>query len=77
MPLRNIRHLVVDYDKRRYCGHPRQCGIANFGGGEIAVLYRRAPCAYETEQDISHRPSDGYMSRSDIVLRRSLDHGET
>lgn len=77
MQLRNAEHVVVDYDKRFYCGHPRQCGIKNFGGGEIAVLYRRAPCAYETENDVSHRPSDGYMSRSDIVLRRSYDHGRT
>jgi len=77
MPLHDIRHVIVDYDKSRYCGHPRQCGIQYFGKGEIAVLYRRAPCAYETETDVSHRPSDGYMSRSDIVLRRSYDDGQT
>ena len=49
----------------------------NFGGGEIAVMYRRAPCNYETERDVSHSWTDGYMSRSDIVLRRSYDHGQT
>lgn len=77
MELRKIQHVVLDCDRRSYCGHPRQGGIQNFGGGEIAVLYRRAPCNYETEKDVSHSPSEGYMSRSDIVLRRSYDHGQT
>ena len=73
----NLRHIEVDYDKRNYCGHPRQCGIANFGGGELAALYWRAPCNYEEQSDISHSFYDGYLSRADVVLRRSLDHGET
>jgi len=78
MNLKNVRHTTVDYDKKTYCGHPRQQGgMWNFGNGEIAVMYRRAPCAYETEKDVSHSWTDGYMSRSDIVLRRSYDHGET
>jgi hypothetical protein len=78
MQLRNIRHITIDYDKKTYCGHPRQQGgMWNFGGGEIAVMYRRAPCRYETEKDVSHSWFDGYMSRSDIVLRRSYDHGRT
>ena len=77
MRLLDVQHVVVDYDKKNYCGHPRQCGIANFGGGEIAVLYRRAPCEYEDPMDVAHSPSSGYMSRSDIVLRRSYDHGRT
>ncbi|MBM3890507.1 MAG: hypothetical protein FJ388_15450, partial [Verrucomicrobia bacterium] len=77
MNLHNIRHIIVDYDRKTYCGHPRQCGIWNFGRGEIAVAYRRARCKYETEKDVSHSPAEGYMSRSDIVLRRSCDNGET
>jgi len=77
MKLHNIQHVVVDYDKKFYCGHPRQCGIWNFDRGEIAVMYRRAPCAYEVEADVAHSPSTGYMSRSDIVLRRSCDNGAT
>lgn len=78
MGVRDIRHIVIDYDKMTYCGHPRQQGgIWNFGNGEIAVMYRRAPCKYETDKDVSHSWTDGYMSRSDIVLRRSYDHGET
>jgi hypothetical protein len=76
--LKNIHHITVDYDKRTYCGHPRQQGgMWNFGGGEIAVVYRRAPCKYETDRDVSHSWTDGYMSRSDIVLRRSYDNGQT
>jgi hypothetical protein len=77
MKLHGIRHITIDYDQQAYCGHPRQCGIWGFGHGELAVLYRRAPCRYETEKDVSHSPYDGYMSRSDIVLRRSYDHGAT
>jgi hypothetical protein len=78
MGLRNIRHITIDYDKNAYCGHPRQQGgMWNFGHGEIAVMYRRSLCKYETAQDISHSWTDGYMSRSDIVFRRSYDHGET
>eukprot|EP01052_Picozoa_sp_SAG31_P000734 SAG31_NODE_21_length_34109_cov_60.598824_18_plen_257_part_00 len=72
-----MRHVVVDYDRHSYCGHPRQCGIANFGGGELAVLYWRAPCAYENADDVSHSFYRGYASRADVVLRRSFDHGDS
>ena len=72
-----MRHLIVDYDKEAYCGHPRQCGIANYGNGELAVLYWRAPCAYESPDDVSHSFYRGYASRADVVLRRSYDHGES
>jgi hypothetical protein len=76
--LQNIRHITIDCDKKTYCGHPRQQGgMWNFGRGEIAVMYRRAPCKYETDKDVSHSWTDGYMSRSDIVLRRSYDNGQT
>jgi len=78
MSLRDVRHVVIDHDKTKYCGHPRQQGgMWNSDGGEVAVMYRRAPCAYETAKDVAHSPFDGYMSRSDLVLRRSYDHGET
>ena len=75
--IKNIRHIKVDYDPATYCGHPRQCGIKNFGGGEVAVLYWRALCNYETRKDVSHSLYDGYMSRADVILRRSYDNGET
>ncbi|MBM4051070.1 MAG: exo-alpha-sialidase, partial [Planctomycetes bacterium] len=76
MNLRNTRHVTVDYDKKTYCGHPRQCGIGNFGG-ELAVLYWRAQCSYGTEKDVTDCLQDGLLNRGEVVLRRSRDHGET
>ena len=73
---RNVRHVVVDYDKKAFCGHPRLGGIKAFGSGELAVLYCRAGCTYKTTGDVSPSPIDGYLSRADIVLRRSLDGGQ-
>jgi len=75
--IQSIHHIKVDYDPKTYCGHPRQCGMKNFGNGELAVLYWRAPCNYETEKDVSHSQADGYQSRAKAILRRSLDHGQT
>ena len=77
LTLRNVRHMVVDYDKKNFCGHPRLGGVKSFGHGELAVLYCRAACAYKTSSDVSPSPIDGYLSRADVVLRRSLDSGQT
>ena len=33
--LTDVQHSKLCYSKDRYCGHPRQCGIYNFGNGEI------------------------------------------
>lgn len=72
----DIEHLQVDYAKDRYAGHPRQGGIFDFGGGEIAVLYNRAPCAYQTYADVGHDYT-GYHNRSQVILARSFDGGRT
>jgi hypothetical protein len=77
MRLRNIRHVTVDYDRRTYCGRPRQCGIKAFGGGDMAVLYWRGACAYEAAKDVSDSLRDGWLGRAEVVLRRSRDDGET
>jgi len=74
--LADIEHLRVDYARDRYAGHPRQGGIFDFGGGEIAVLYNRAPSAYRTITDIGHDYT-GYHNRSRVILARSLDGGRT
>jgi len=74
--LTDIEHLQVDYARDRYAGHPRQGGIFDFGGGEIAVLYNRAPCAYREIADVGHDYT-GYHSRSQVILARSLDGGYT
>jgi hypothetical protein len=73
---RNVRHVVVDYDRQALCGHPRLGGIKAFGAGELVVLYCRAACAYKAAEDVSPSPIDGYLSRADVVLRRSLDGGQ-
>lgn len=73
----DIEHVVVDYDRNRYAGHPRQHGIARFADGELAALYSRAPCAYAVSTDVQHGFKEGYKSRSQVVLRRSQDGGRT
>ena len=71
-PIQDVVHIKLHGDKTTYCGHPRQGGIFNFGGGEIAVLHNHAPCAYQTRTDIQH-DYGGYHSRSVLMLQRSLD----
>ena len=74
--LTEVEHTLVDYARDRYAGHPRQGGIFNFGGGEIAIIYNRAPCAYRFRSDVQHGPT-GYHGRAQIILARSLDNGAT
>ena len=57
-----------------YCGHPYQDGMFDFGGGEIAVLHKHAPCDYASLESIGHAESH---SKAKIVMQRSLDGGET
>ena len=75
--LTDIRHIKLCYSQQRYCGHPRLSGIFNFGHGELAVLHSHAPSAYQTQDDISHSFTTGYLSRAKVLLQRSLDHGQT
>ena len=78
LTLTDIHHSKLCYSKDRYCGHPRQCGIHNFGNGEIAVLHHHAQAAYQTYDDITHGWDDvGYKRRCQILLQRSLNHGQT
>ena len=73
--LEDVRHTKVAYSKDTYRGHPRHHGMFNFGGGELAIIYNRAPCAYEKPDDVRH--DFHYMERSEQVLTRSYDSGET
>ena len=75
--LTDVRHTKLCYSKERYCGHPRQSGIFNYGNGELAVLHSHAPSRYEVLTDISHSFTNGYAGRAKILLQRSFDHGET
>jgi hypothetical protein len=75
-PLREVEHIKLHGDRTTFCGHPRQCGIFNFGRGEIAVLHNHAPCAYQKQTDIQH-DFGGYHSRSALLLQRSTDGGRT
>ena len=72
----DIEHVQMDYARDRYAAHPRQGGIFNFGGGEIAVIYYRAPCRYQEPKDVLHGP-DGYKGRAQAILARSLDGGRS
>ena len=71
----DITHTKIGYSKDTYRGHPRHCGMFNFGDGELAVTYNRAPCGYQKREDVRH--DFYYMERSEQVLARSLDNGET
>ena len=73
----DVDHGVVCYSKDTYCGHPRQSGIYDYGGGELVVMHSHAPCRYQKPNDISHSFVHGYASRAVIVLQRSTDSGET
>ena len=33
----NVEHIKLHGDKTTYCGHPRQCGIFNSGGGSRSI----------------------------------------
>ncbi len=75
--LTDMRHIKLCYSKDRFCAHPHQSGIFNYGNGEIAVLHSHAASRYEVVDDISHSFTTGYASRAKILLQRSLDHGES
>ena len=72
--LHEIEHGQIFSSKQMYCGHPRCGGIRYFGGGEIAVIYRRAPCDYSTLQSVNHNL---YQKRGHVILQRSLDGGHS
>ena len=75
-PVTDVRHIKLCYSKDRYCGHPRQSPVRNFGNGEIAVAHFHAPATYATRENIGHGHHN-YMGRSQVLFQRSLDHGET
>ena len=58
--LTDMRHIKLCYSKDRYCGHPHQSGIFNYGNGEIAVLHSHASSRYEVRDDIDHSFTTGY-----------------
>jgi hypothetical protein len=74
--LREVEHIKLHGDRTTYCGHPRQCGIFNFGRGEIAIMHNHAPCSYQKPADVQH-DYNGYHSRSVVLLQRSMDGGRT
>ena len=72
--VRDVVHSRVCGGPDTYCGHPYQDGMFDFGGGEIAVLHKHAPCDYSSLESIGHAESH---SRAKIVMQRSLDGGRT
>jgi BNR repeat-like domain len=72
----DVEHIKLHGDPNTYCGHPRQCGLFNFGRGEIVVMHNHAPCLYQVRRDIQHDFA-GYHSRAVVLLQRSTDGGRT
>ena len=50
----DVQHIKLHGDPNTYCGHPRQCGLFNFGQGEIVVMHNHAPSLYQVRRDIQH-----------------------
>ncbi len=77
--VKDARHVHVCGDKEHYCGHPRQYGIHNFGGGELVVIHGHATWDYQKAFPRHGFDPDkqGYKSSSILLLRRSTDGGET
>jgi len=73
----DVRHVHVCGDKDHYCGHPRQYGIENFGGGELVVVHAHATWDYHKAYPRHGFDGGGYKTRSVLLLRRSTDGGET
>ena len=73
--LTELEHIVIARYPSVYCGHPRQGGMFNFGNGELAVVFNRAPWEYRHTNEFPH--DFQYMERSEQVLTRSTDHGLT
>ncbi len=71
----DVRHTVICGGRNLFCGHPWIFGVHNFGGGEIVITHFHAPCAYREPRDVRH--DFGYMSRSRVILQRTLNGGET
>lgn len=72
-PVRDACHVVIDREPGAWCGRPRECGIASFGAGELAVLYWRARLAPAAGAAL---PPD-LRTGAEVVLRRSHDGGAT
>ena len=75
--LGKVEHFHICGHPDTYCGHPRQCGLHNFGNGHLALLHWHAPCDYRVVEQTGHSPPFGYHARAQILLQRSFDGGQT
>lgn len=73
----DVRHIHVCGDKQHYCGHPRQHGLWNFGGGELALIHGHATWDYARAYPKHGWGENGYKKSSVVLLQRSSDGGET
>ncbi len=74
--IEDVEHVHICGDKSLYCAHPRQGGLWNFGGGELAVIHHHAPWPY-AERHPMHGFGSGYKSKCVWMLNRSTDGGRT
>ena len=42
----DMNHSKLCYSQDRYCGHPRQLPLRNFGNGELVVAHFHASATY-------------------------------
>jgi len=74
--VRDVEHVRICGGEALYCAHPRQGGLWNFGGGELAVIHHHAPWPY-AEKHPMHGFGNGYKSQCVWMLNRSTDGGLT
>lgn len=53
--------------------HPVCGGLFNFGGGEIAIIYDRAPCKYQSIFDVTHSYPYVHTRAQSILTRIRAD----
>ena len=69
-----MEHYVVYRDPGYFAAWPHNGGLWQFGDGEIAVGFFRAPCDYHDRATLPHNVVD---ARSEQVILRSKDGGIT
>ncbi|MDW8061846.1 MAG: sialidase family protein [Nitrososphaerota archaeon] len=73
--LEEYENIIVYRRDDEYAGWPFNCGLWNFGGGEILIGFVRNRCRYSSTDDVRHMriQYDG----GQLVVARSTDGGYT
>jgi len=70
----DLKHTIIHYGKKTYCGHPRMVLFKYFPPDELVVGHFHASCKYQVYEDVRHIC---YQSRAVCLLQRLTDRGKT